>query len=475
MSATPAAFASKDNANSTLASGISSSAVTIPLASGQGSRFPQPYNGTCTSLGSATTLNCTGILALIGAGAKDKPILNFTDGSVAFITAVNTNSLTTTALLGGTTNLWNNSDAWRIDEFVLTLVKASDSTAYEEIRVYGRSTDTLNVASTGERGYNSTTAQTFITSDYAYLFVTAPILERLKDIVSILAQKLNTVASSQTTDETSLTNILNASSFYAVDSSVSANSITASFPNITGPIAAGMEFFIKLAVTNTGTTTATLTLGGSAQSAKTIKKNDMATNLVANDAIAGQILHLRYDGTILQLLSPVGTPATITHYNKVVYISGGSSTALTNPTSDTTFDTHSYTVPANDLTATTGYEVECAFTGTIAAGVLELGIMLGGARLVAGKRSQGNQFYLRGFLAGTAAAGASVAVRGSAHLEQNAVDAASEIPGAYAAVNFATNGTLALTLFAKFGTSNGGNNVTCTMAKFTKVSSSAFV
>src|SRR4051812_33406779 len=178
MAATPIPFATKDNANSTLASGISANTLSIPLSSGGGASFAQPYNGTCTSLGTATTLNCTGISATIGgSGQVGKFIQNFTDGSVAVITAVATNSLTTTALLGGTSNTWGNSQTWRIAPFVLTLEKHDSATPYnvtarEEILVSGRSTDTLTVASAAERGYNGTTAQSFSASDYAYLHVT---------------------------------------------------------------------------------------------------------------------------------------------------------------------------------------------------------------------------------------------------------------------------------------------------------------
>src|SRR3954447_11464485 len=110
MAATPIPRSTKDNANSTLASGISANTLSIPVASGGGASFPQPYTGTCTSLGTATTLNCTGISATIGgSGNTGKFIWNRTDGSIAVITAVGTNSLTTTALLGGSVNTWGNS------------------------------------------------------------------------------------------------------------------------------------------------------------------------------------------------------------------------------------------------------------------------------------------------------------------------------------------------------------------------------
>jgi len=285
MSATPAAFAAKDNARSTLASSITASSTTIPLATGEGSRFPQPYRGTCTSIGSATTLNSTGISAAIGGSAAiGKLILNFTDGSVAVITAVATDALTTTALLGGTTNTWANTNAWRIDEFVLTLVSAADTNVYEQVRVSGRSTDSLTISAASERGYNGTTAQAFSTNDNVYLFVTAPIVERLRDVISIFAQKLNTVASSQITDETSITNLQTGAYFYVVTSG-SANAYVAATPALAA-YAAGNIILMKANFSNTGAATINLNSLG----AKSIKKLDGVTALAANDIISGQVV-----------------------------------------------------------------------------------------------------------------------------------------------------------------------------------------
>src|SRR4051812_39128887 len=119
MAATPAPFSTKDSASGQLNAGISAVATSIVLQAGNGANFPQPYSSTCTSLGSATALNCTGISATIGgSGQAGNWVWNKTDGSVALITAVAANALTTTRLLGGTTNVWNNSDVWCIAPFV---------------------------------------------------------------------------------------------------------------------------------------------------------------------------------------------------------------------------------------------------------------------------------------------------------------------------------------------------------------------
>src|SRR3954447_9413579 len=111
MAATPVPLSSKDNASGQLSAGINASALSIVLQAAQGANFPQPYNATATSLGTSTTLNSTGISATIGGSAAvGKLIWNKTDGSVAAIKTVSANSITTTALLGGTLNLWSNSD-----------------------------------------------------------------------------------------------------------------------------------------------------------------------------------------------------------------------------------------------------------------------------------------------------------------------------------------------------------------------------
>src|SRR3954453_9070515 len=107
MSATPIPFATKDNASGQLNAGISAVATSIPLQAGNGANFPQPYSGTATSLGTATTLNCTGISATVGGSAQEgKWIWTLTDGLVARITTggVGANAVTPTRLLGGTTN-----------------------------------------------------------------------------------------------------------------------------------------------------------------------------------------------------------------------------------------------------------------------------------------------------------------------------------------------------------------------------------
>lgn len=189
----------KDNATGRLNAGISAATLSIPLQSGNGANFPQPYNGTCSSLGSSITLNSTGISAIIGGSAAvGKPIFNATDGSIAFIRSVATDAVTTTPLLGGTDNTWAASDVWRVDEFILTLEKITTN-AYgvdsvdqlEQALIIGRTTDTLTVA-TGGRGYNSTVAATFDSGAYARLLVSSPNHQRIVDYLNELAKAFET-------------------------------------------------------------------------------------------------------------------------------------------------------------------------------------------------------------------------------------------------------------------------------------------
>ncbi len=130
---------------------------------------------------------------------------------------------------------------------------------------------------------------------------------------------------------TAVTSIRSGADFYAVATG-SSNAYAATYANITGPIAAGMEFFFKANFANTTTATLTVTLGSTAQSAKTIKKLDGATNLASGDIANGQIVHVRYDGTNFQMLSPIGQAAAggVTNIGTVTAASanvGSSSTA----------------------------------------------------------------------------------------------------------------------------------------------------
>jgi len=161
-------------------------------------------------------------------------------------------------------------------------------------------------------------------------------------------------------------------------------------------------------------------------------------------------------------------------YSKVVYCSGVSSTALTNPTTNTAFDTHTFSIPNNDIFNGISYEVEGTILLTPNTSSTEsLSIMLGSTIIVNPSITVGissNIGYFRGSIFGTAVVGASVAVKGG--MAWGITGVAQAFLGASA--NVATNGALTLQLGFIFGTSNASNSVTITSCKFTKVSSTAF-
>lgn len=298
MANAPILFRVKDNAASQLTSGIASNGLSIPLTGGTGALFPQPYHSTCTSLGTASTLNCTGISATIGGSAQvGKPIRNYTDGSWAFITAVATDAVTTTALQGGTLNLWSNADEWRIDEFILTIESHDASvpynvTAREKVLIYGRSTDTLSVKQAGDRGYDGSTAQAWLTNDYVYLHVVSlsvqKIIEQLSEIHRLSDSSISTIAA-----------ILKSTPYYAADTGA-ADAYVVTLSPVPAAYTTGMVVRFKAA--NTNTTTSTVNVNG--LGTKTIKRLGGTTDMSVGDIASGQMITIVYDGTNFQMVNP---------------------------------------------------------------------------------------------------------------------------------------------------------------------------
>lgn len=474
MSATPVPFSSKDNATGRLNSGIGAAVTSIPLQSGNGANYPQPYTGTATSLGTAITLNCTGISAAVGGSAViGKFIWNKTDSSICVITAVATNSITTTRLLGGTNNIWSNSDTWCIDPFVVTFsvvattgYGVSSVTQNEEALITARSTDTLTVAA-GGRGYNGTSANTFSSGDYVYLNVTSPIVERFKDLVSVMAQQQDTDRTTLTTANTNIGTLQDGTYHYVITSG-SANAYVAANPAL-GSYTAGNLIAMKANFTNTGAATINLNSLG----AKSIKKNDGVTALAANDIISGQIVILRYDGTNFQMLSPSGTPVTAQNYVKSVYIGTGVSSNVAG-TADTNFDTHTYTIPANDLVSGVAYRFR-GFFFLGSALTYTFSVKLGSTAIVtcpltiAGTNQGG---FMQGIIMGTTGAGASVAVNGEFAVYGNNAAASSSNSTSIHTANVATNGTLALQW--SVAKSGGGGNSNLIGVDIEKISTTGF-
>jgi hypothetical protein len=302
----PTPLKAKDEATGNLNAGINASVLSIPLESGDGAAFPQPYTASATSGGTSTTLNSTGIGAS-GVAVGDY-IHNVTDDSWATIETVSSNSITTTKLKGGTTNSWSNSDVWRVNEVVITLAAVDangNDTKTEEVLISNRSTDTLTVP-IGGRGYNGTVAQSFSAGDLVQLRVVAPYFEELKKIVRNVNQKVDTNTADILTNTndiaTANTNITNlqTGAYHYVVATGSSNAFAVATPAL-GAYAAGNEIVFKANFGITGS--ATLNVNG--LGAKTIKKADGATNLASGDIANGQIVHVRYDATNFQMLSPV--------------------------------------------------------------------------------------------------------------------------------------------------------------------------
>ncbi len=358
--------ATLDNASGQLASGISPSSVSIPLLTGQGAFFPQPYQGTATSGGTASTLNSTGIGSKATVGQF---IRNVTDGSWAFVQTVSTNSITTTALQNGSDNLWENADAWRIGEFIITLEKHDSAvpynvTAREKALVYDRSTDTLLCSSAADRGFDGSTAQTFAGSDYVYLEVVSYTIRKLIEMCSELARLTDTNITNIASHTTRLGNLETGAATY-IASTGSANAYVLTPSPVLAAYTAGNYFSFKANFTNTGAATVNV----SGLGAKTIKKKDGATDLVSGDINSGQIVDIEYDGTNFQMVSPTGGTVASSNYLKTVYLgftdgnaTGASSTAINY------MDTHTYTVPANDLVNGVAYEFDVGGTYTWGAG-----------------------------------------------------------------------------------------------------------
>jgi hypothetical protein len=276
--------------------------------------------------------------------------------------------------------------------------------------------------------------------------------------------------------ESKITAIHNGGPFYAVATG-SSNAYAVTITTNATAYTAGQRFTFKANFTNT----ASATLNVNSLGAKTIKKNDGATNLSAGDIVNGQIVEVEYDGTNLQMLSPVGTPPTTSYYDKTVAITPTSSSALSNPTSATVYDTTLYTIPANDLVSGVKYQfvasgvlttgTNSTFNITIKVGGVTFAVMTTGT---IGTGLSNVPFVVHGEIYGTAAAGGSVSVRVNGFLicgNNSSVILATPTDDAQ---NVATNATAAIQLAAHFGSSNASNATTLKTSHVRKSSSSAF-
>lgn len=194
-------YKQEDNSVGRLASGMSAVSLSVPLQAGQGALFPTTFYSTTTSLGTATLLNCTGIQALgVVAGMI---IQNITDGSYAVVLSVSTNSVTTTNLKGGSANIWGNAQKWVVNPFVVTLINYDvDGITIlkrEKVLIDYRSGDTLYINSSG-RGFDGSSAQTFSTNDYVYLFSVAATIDGIQEGLAQILQDIETLPTANEQD-----------------------------------------------------------------------------------------------------------------------------------------------------------------------------------------------------------------------------------------------------------------------------------
>jgi hypothetical protein len=177
------AYAVKDDAHGNLAAGISAGALVFSLGSAEGLLFPTTYNGTTDDAGTDQVLELTGVGALgITVGMV---IHNITDGSWAAVTVVNTDSLTTTKLQGGSDDTWELADDFCVNPFIVTAVQyattGDETTAIvkkEKILMNYKSTDDFYVNAAG-RGFDGSTAAIYDTGDDIYIFVKAVDLQAI--------------------------------------------------------------------------------------------------------------------------------------------------------------------------------------------------------------------------------------------------------------------------------------------------------
>ena len=276
----------KDNVVAQLNAGISAADLTIPLQTGQGDLyFPTTVNGSATSAGSTTTLNSTGIQALLSAASVTVGMVieNVTDGSKAVIKTISTNSIVTTRLKGGTDNTWDNSDKWHVNRFVVTLIHFdTDGTTIlkrEKVLIDSRTSDNLTVNASG-RGFDGSTAQSFSTSDYVYIFWTSAAADGITEALAQVVSDVDNLVSQGSGE------------IYAADGGGSDTYAVTLVP-APSAYANGQVINFKANTANVGN--ATLNVNG--LGAKNIYKNNDQT-LDDNDIEAAQIVTVVYNSSL---------------------------------------------------------------------------------------------------------------------------------------------------------------------------------
>ena len=277
----------KNNATTpTLVGAIGASDTSIALVAGQGVYFPTILRNTASSTGDARTLNSTGNLGSVAVGDY---IYNLTDGSWAVVISISgaPNSVRTTPLEGGSLNVWTSGNTWIVGMFVATITQFSGSSIVKQERVLvtNRATDTLTVV----RGFDSDSTQTFLAGDSVQILVESSQMTNLHYAIRNVLGKID--ALHRGTPHYSLTT--GSANAYAATLSP----VVTSWDDVIGK-----EIVLKLNFSNTGA--CTLNLNG--LGAKSIKKLQGTTDPASNDLQNGQVCTFCYDGTNVQLTSPIG-------------------------------------------------------------------------------------------------------------------------------------------------------------------------
>lgn len=191
----------KDNTQGQLGAQLNSTDTSLIFQTGHGSRFSVPntspsrytWSGATTSAGTSELLNHVGILAL-GKLEVGDTLYNLSDGSdgkysSCSIITINTDSVITTKLHGGSANTWGSGDTWCIFPSIFTVTSRQDGLATGEIltmeKIYVKKIDG-DVVNIHARGLGVTLPTTFALNDFVDIFVVSQTQEDQRDYISYL-------------------------------------------------------------------------------------------------------------------------------------------------------------------------------------------------------------------------------------------------------------------------------------------------
>jgi hypothetical protein len=453
----------KDNAKGQLDSGINASVTSIPLKSGEGALFPQPYSGTASSAGTSTTLNDTGDLGNVSVG---QIIWNKTDDSWAVITSIASapDSITTTRLRGGSDNTWASGDEWVVDAFTVSLEKQTTATPpvvtdREKVLITGRTTDTLLAHSANGRGFDGSIALSFDADDYVRLNVESLHARNLHDLLADLAEIANGLQTDVESNDDDIADTQNDEPTW-LGTITGTDTLTGTATPTRAAYTDGMRFAFVVANNNTGA----VTLNVDSIGAEDVVAPD-GSALVADDFVAGGIVEVRYssDEDAFIMTSPkhaTVSASTIELLTRLAgTVSGGRAT-----TSEQTI----MTVDVDDITDEDTYEFAVMGRFRVASGqTMTLRFKIGSTAIVSLALDSNNArpiVDVRGIIqvrslgaTGTAIGHITMHLNGvgGTNLELNAANTSTDAdPSAQSAVTVDTTGTKALSLTVQSSSSS---------------------